>query len=87
LNDGEKLRVLPIVMAGAASNLDDLLSQRGVDVAATQSDVFEFFRTSANHRSAKPHQPHHPPAWGGIAIPAMMTFVGLRGSCIYTSRA
>jgi TRAP-type uncharacterized transport system substrate-binding protein len=42
LDDGDKLRVLPIVTYGAASNLEDL---RGVDVAITQSDVFEYFRT------------------------------------------
>jgi TRAP-type uncharacterized transport system substrate-binding protein len=45
LDDGENLRVIPIVTYGAASNLDDLLYLRGVDVAVTQSDVFEYFRT------------------------------------------
>jgi TRAP-type uncharacterized transport system substrate-binding protein len=45
LDDGDKLRVLPIVSFGAASNLDDLLYLRGVDLAITQSDVFEYFRT------------------------------------------
>jgi uncharacterized protein len=45
LDDGNNLRVLPIVSYGAASNLDDLLYLRGVDVAITQSDVFEYFRT------------------------------------------
>src|SRR6266849_6057864 len=45
LDDGEDLRILPIVTYGAASNLDDLLYLRGVDVAITQSDVFEYFRT------------------------------------------
>ena len=45
LDDGDNLRVLPIVTYGAASNLEDLLYLRGVDVAITQSDVFEFFRT------------------------------------------
>jgi TRAP-type uncharacterized transport system substrate-binding protein len=46
LDDGDNLRVLPIVTYGAASNLDDLLYLRGVDVAVTQSDVFEYFRTT-----------------------------------------
>ena len=46
LDDGDNLRVLPIVTYGAASNLDDLLYLRGVDVAITQSDVFEYFRTT-----------------------------------------
>ncbi len=45
LDDGENLRVLPIVTYGAASNLEDLLYLRGVDVAMTQADVFEYFRT------------------------------------------
>jgi uncharacterized protein len=45
LDDGDNLRILPIVTYGAASNLDDLLYLRGVDVAMTQSDVFEYFRT------------------------------------------
>jgi TRAP-type uncharacterized transport system substrate-binding protein len=45
LDDGDNLRVLPVVTYGAASNLDDLLYLRGIDVAVTQSDVFEFFRT------------------------------------------
>jgi TRAP-type uncharacterized transport system substrate-binding protein len=46
LDDGDNLRVLPIVTYGAASNLDDLLYLRGVDVAITQSDVFEYFRNT-----------------------------------------
>ena len=45
LDDGDNLRILPIVSYGAASNLDDLLYLRGVDAAITQSDVFEYFRT------------------------------------------
>ena len=45
LDDGDNLRILPIVSYGAASNLDDLLYLHGVDLAITQSDVFEYFRT------------------------------------------
>ena len=45
LDDGDNLRVLPMVTYGAASNLEDLLYLRGVDVAITQSDVFEYFRS------------------------------------------
>ena len=45
LDDGDNLRVVPIVTYGAASNLDDLLYLRQVDVAVTQSDVFDYFRT------------------------------------------
>src|SRR5215475_11270754 len=45
LDDGDNLRVLPMVSYGAASNLEDLIYLRGVDLAITQSDVFEYFRT------------------------------------------
>src|SRR6267142_2270840 len=45
LDDGDNLRVLPMVSYGAASNLEDLIYLRGVDLAVTQSDVFEYFRT------------------------------------------
>src|SRR5262247_3957708 len=45
LDDGDNLRILPIVSYGAASNLEDLIYLRGVDVAVTQSDVFDYFRT------------------------------------------
>ena len=45
LDDGDNLRVVPMVSFGAGSNLDDLLHLRGVDLAITQSDVFEYFRT------------------------------------------
>jgi TRAP-type uncharacterized transport system substrate-binding protein len=46
LDDGDNLRVLPIVTYGAASNLDDLLYLSNVDVAVTQADVFDYFRTT-----------------------------------------
>jgi TRAP-type uncharacterized transport system substrate-binding protein len=45
LDDGDELRVLPIISRGGANNLQDLLYLRGVDVAIVQSDAFEFFRT------------------------------------------
>src|SRR5438552_18400799 len=45
LDDGDNLRILPMVSYGAASKLDDLLYLRGVDLAVTQSDVIEYFRT------------------------------------------
>ena len=45
LDDGDNLRIIPIVTHGAASNLDDLLYLRGIDVVMTQADVFEYFRT------------------------------------------
>lgn len=45
LDDGDNLRVLPFLAYGAASNVEDLLYLRGVDVAFTQSDVLEYYKT------------------------------------------
>ncbi len=45
LNDGNELRILPIVTPGATDNVRDLLYLKGVDVAITATDVFEHFRT------------------------------------------
>ena len=44
MDDGDEMRVLPIVSRGTAANLEDLLYLRGVDVAVTQVDIFEYFR-------------------------------------------
>src|ERR1700730_8262416 len=44
LDDGDEMRVLPIVSRVSASNLEDLLYLHGVDIAVTQVDVFEYFR-------------------------------------------
>jgi hypothetical protein len=46
--DGDNMRVMPFISQGSASNLEDLLYLRGVDVVVTQSDVFEFFRKERN---------------------------------------
>jgi uncharacterized protein len=45
LDDGDEMRLLPIVSRGSAVNLEDLLYLRGVDIAFTQVDIFEYFRS------------------------------------------
>src|SRR5215212_11210592 len=44
LDDGENLRVIPMVTYGAVHNVNDLLNLKGVDVALTQADVLDHFR-------------------------------------------
>src|SRR3954447_320946 len=44
LDDGDKLRVIPMVTYGAVGNVSDLLNLKGVDIAITQSDVLDHFR-------------------------------------------
>jgi TRAP-type uncharacterized transport system substrate-binding protein len=46
LDDGDNLRVLPIVTYGAAENVSDLLYLLGVDIAITYSDVLDQYRKS-----------------------------------------
>jgi TRAP transporter TAXI family solute receptor len=45
LNDGDKLRVIPMITYGATENVTDLLYLKGVDVALTNADVLEHFKT------------------------------------------
>jgi len=51
LDDGENLRILPIVTYGAAENISDLLYLRGVDIAITHADVFDLFKKSGEVRN------------------------------------
>jgi TRAP-type uncharacterized transport system substrate-binding protein len=45
LNEGGRLRVLPIITSGATENLTDLMYLKGADVALTNADVLEHFRS------------------------------------------
>jgi len=49
LDDGENLRVLPIVTYGAEGNVTDLLYLKGVDIAITDADVFEEFKKNQKY--------------------------------------
>jgi TRAP-type uncharacterized transport system substrate-binding protein len=44
LDDGDNLRVIPMVTFGAVGNVNDLLNLRGVDVAITQADMLDYFQ-------------------------------------------
>jgi len=46
LDDGEELRVLPVVGKGAFQNVRDILHLRGVDLGITQSDIMNFLKKS-----------------------------------------
>jgi TRAP-type uncharacterized transport system substrate-binding protein len=48
LDDGDNLRVLPVVTYGGAENVTDLLYLHGVDVALTYSDDLEQFKRSGD---------------------------------------
>jgi uncharacterized protein len=44
LDDGDKLRILPIVGKGGAQNIRDVRFMKGVDLAITQSNLLNVFR-------------------------------------------
>src|SRR5215218_11257251 len=44
LDDGENLRVIPMVTYGAVHNVNDLLNLKGIDLALTQADVLDHFK-------------------------------------------
>jgi TRAP-type uncharacterized transport system substrate-binding protein len=51
LDDGDNLRILPIVTYGASENISDLLYLRGVDIAITHADVFDFYKKAGDVRN------------------------------------
>jgi len=51
LDDGENMRILPMVTYGAAENISDLLYLRGVDIAITHADVFDLYKKSGEVRN------------------------------------
>lgn len=48
LDDGDNLRVLPVITYGSVGNIEDLLYLRNVDVAFTKADNFEYFKEKLN---------------------------------------
>ena len=51
LDDGENLRILPIVSYGGNENINDLLYLKGVDIAITYTDTFELYKKSSQVRN------------------------------------
>jgi TRAP-type uncharacterized transport system substrate-binding protein len=45
LNDGDEMRIMPIVSPGANDNIKYLLYVKGVDLGLVHSDQFEYYRT------------------------------------------
>ena len=43
MDDGDNMRLIPMVTHGTTSNIADLLYLRGVDVAITYADAFDFY--------------------------------------------
>jgi TRAP transporter TAXI family solute receptor len=48
LDDGDNLRVIPMITYGSVGNIEDLLFLRNVDIAFTKSDNFAYFKERMN---------------------------------------
>jgi TRAP transporter TAXI family solute receptor len=48
LDDGDELRVIPMITYGSVGNVMDLLYLRNVDIAFTKADNFEFYKKKLN---------------------------------------
>jgi len=51
LDDGDNLRILPIVSYGGNENINDLLYLKGIDIAITYTDTFELYKKSGRVRN------------------------------------
>lgn len=51
LNNGNELRILPIVGQGSVQNITDILYLKGVDVGIVQSDVLAYIKARRLHRN------------------------------------
>lgn len=50
LDNGEELRILPVIGKGSVQNIADILYLKGVDVGIVQSDVLSYLRRKDAHR-------------------------------------
>jgi hypothetical protein len=51
LDDGDNLRILPIVSYGGNRNIHDLLYLNGVDIAIAYTDTLDFYKRSGQYRN------------------------------------
>src|SRR5271156_433897 len=47
MDDGDNMRMIPMVTRGTTTNIPDLLYLKGVDVAITYADAFDFYSKQA----------------------------------------
>ena len=71
LDDGNELRVLPVIGKGGYQNVMDVLHLRGVDLCITQSNIMSYLKKTGEigpqHR--EPARLHHPALQRGDARP------------------
>lgn len=53
LDDGDELRILPIMGKGSVQNITDILYLRGIDVGVVQSDVLNYMKRQPVYRNVQ----------------------------------
>jgi TRAP-type uncharacterized transport system substrate-binding protein len=53
LNDGDNLRILPVITSGAGDNIKDLIYLKGIDVALTNTDALELIQRTTKIANLK----------------------------------
>jgi TRAP-type uncharacterized transport system substrate-binding protein len=83
LDDGDNLRVLPIISYGVAENVSDLLYLHGVDVAITAADALDSYKKSGEVRNIQRRINYIAPLYTGelhvFARPEIATLADLEG--------
>lgn len=51
LDEGDRIRILPIMGKGSVQNITDILYLKGIDIGIVQSDVLSFMKRQAIHRN------------------------------------
>ncbi len=64
LDDGDKLRVLPVIGKGGGQNTKDILYLRGVDMGITQSNILRYYNKTGEvgRNIAEQAALHNPPS-------------------------
>ena len=61
LNDGNQLRILPIVGHGSLQNVEDILYLQGVDLGIVRADTFDYLeKTGPGEKSRASNSPMSP---------------------------
>jgi TRAP-type uncharacterized transport system substrate-binding protein len=53
LNDGENLRILPVITSGAGDNIKDLIYLKGIDIALTNTDALDLVQRTTKIANLK----------------------------------
>jgi TRAP-type uncharacterized transport system substrate-binding protein len=91
LDDGDKLRVLPILGKGSAQNLIDIIRLKNIDMGFVTSDALEFVKTEYNMPDIAKHVRYIAPLFHNdihiVARQEIRTLADLNGKRVFAERS